>query len=231
MPRPKQRTDALRDHVLHVAIELLAKDGLAGFTTRNVARSARTSTPAVYELFGDKAGLIRGVFFEGFRLLRRYFEPLVETGDPRADLVALAASYRGFLRDHPVLSHVMFSRPFADFDPEPSERAAGSAVRELVVARVARCVDAGLFTADAVDIAHVLVALVQGLAAAEISGRLGTSPASIERRWALGVGAVVDGFASPDAASRPAGERVRAGKPRLARRQIGIRDARRSRTG
>ena len=31
---------------------------------------AQTSTPAVYELFGDKAGLVREVFFEGFRLLR-----------------------------------------------------------------------------------------------------------------------------------------------------------------
>src|SRR6185295_3634828 len=205
MPRPKQRTDALRDHVLQVAIELLAKGGLAGFTTRNVARSARTSTPAVYELFGDKAGLVRGVFFEGFRLLRRTFDRLVETGDPRADLIALAASYRGFIRDHPVLSHVMFSRPFADFDPQPSERAAGSAVRELIVGRVARCVDAGVFTADAVDIAHVLVALIHGLAAAEISGRLGTSQGSIERCWALGVASVVDGLASPRTTGRPSG--------------------------
>jgi AcrR family transcriptional regulator len=227
MPRPKQRTDALRDHVLHVAIELLATGGLAGFTTRNVARSARTSTPAVYELFGDKAGLVRGVFFEGFRLLRRYFDRLVETADPRADLIALAASYREFIRDHPVLSHVMFSRPFADFDPEPSERAAGSAVRELIVARVARCVDAGVFTADAVDIAHVLVALVQGLAGAEISGRLGSSQASIDRRWALGVASVVDGFASPGITDKPAGDGARAGGARQARRQIGMRGVRR----
>jgi AcrR family transcriptional regulator len=228
MPRPKQRTDALRDHVLRVAIELLARGGLGGFTTRSVARAARTSTPAVYELFGDKAGLVRGVFFEGFRLLRRYFDRLDETADPRADLIALAATYRGFLHDHPVLSHVMFSRPFADFDPEPSERAAGNAVRELIVRRVARCVDAGVFTADAVDVAHVLVALVQGLAAAEISGRLGTSPASIERRWALAVASVIDGFASAGAAPRPAGDRARADKRRHAGRQIGIRDARRS---
>lgn len=195
MPRPKQRTDALRDHVLEVAIEILARDGLARFTTRSVARAANTSTPAVYELFGDKAGLVRGVFFEGFRLLRRYFDPLAPTADARADLVALAASYRGFLRDHPVLSHVMFSRPFADFDPEPAERAAGSAVRELIVGRVQRCVDAGVLATDPIDVAHVLVALIQGLAASELAGRLGTSQASIDRRWSLGVAAVVDGFA------------------------------------
>ena len=51
-------------------------DGIAGFTTRRVAQEAETSTPAVYELFGDKAGLVREVFFEGFRLLRRRFDEL-----------------------------------------------------------------------------------------------------------------------------------------------------------
>ena len=71
MPRAKQRTPELRDHVLQVAVAMLASEGVAGFTTRKVAEEAETSTPAVYELFGDKAGLVREMFFEGFRLLRR----------------------------------------------------------------------------------------------------------------------------------------------------------------
>lgn len=209
MPRAKQRTPALRDRVLQVALELLSRAGVAGFTTREVARGARTSTPAVYELFGDKAGLVRGVFFEGFRLLRRYFDRLDESSDPRGDLVRMIAIYREFLRDHPMLAHVMFARPFADFDPGPQERAAGSAVRELIVARVQRCIDAGVFAGDATDIAHVLVALTQGLAAAELAARLGTSPASVDRRWTLAIAAVLDGLAT----ATPA----RGGAPRPAR--------------
>ena len=191
-------------------MELLAKGGVAGFTTRKVARGAATSTPAVYELFGDRAGLVRSVFFEGFRLLRRYLDRLAESGDPRRDVVQLVATYRAFLRDHPMLAHVMFSRPFADFNPGPSERAAGAAVRELIVARVQRCVDAGLFAADATDAAHVLVALTQGLAAAELAGRLGRSRASINRRWALGVSTVLDGLAARTPARRRATARVKA---------------------
>jgi AcrR family transcriptional regulator len=195
VPRAKQRTSALRDRVLQVALELLARAGVAGFTTREVARGAQTSTPAVYELFGDKAGLVRSVFFEGFRLLRRYFARLDESGDPRRDLARSIAIYREFLRDHPVLARVMFSRPFADFDPGPQERAAGAAVREYIVARVQHCIDAGVFAGDATDIAHVLVALTQGLAAAELTARLGTSRASVGRRWTLGIAAVLDGLA------------------------------------
>lgn len=194
MPRAKQRTPQLRDHVLHVAVSTLAAEGVTGFTTRNVAQQAKTSTPAVYELFGDKAGLVREVFFEGFRLLRRHFDQRAESGDPRADLVGVITAFRGFARGNPVLAEVMFSRPFVDFDPGPDELRAGSAVREFIVGRVRRCTDAGILGGDETDIAHVLVALAQGLAAQESAGWLGTSQASRDRRWDLATRAVLNGL-------------------------------------
>jgi AcrR family transcriptional regulator len=194
VPRAKQRTPQLRDHVLHVAVSTLAAEGVTGFTTRKVAQQAETSTPAVYELFGDKAGLVREVFFEGFRLLRRHFDQLAESSDPRADLVGVVKAFRGFARGNPVLAEVMFSRPFVDFDPGPDELRAGSAVREFIVGRVRRCTDAGILGGDETDIAHVLVALAQGLAAQESAGWLGTSQASRDRRWDLATRAVLDGL-------------------------------------
>jgi len=102
----------------------------------------------------------------------------------------------------------MFSRPFADFDPGPDELAAGAAVREFCVARVQRCVAAGLLAGDPTDIAHVLVALAQGLARQEAAGWLGRSAASVDRRWELAVRAVLGGLtpaASPGPAIRDAG--------------------------
>src|SRR5688572_4863936 len=101
MPRAKQRTPELRDRVLQVAVETLADGGVVGFTTRRVAQAAATSTPAVYELFGDKAGLVRGVFFEGFRMLGRHLERVDESDDPRADLVRMAEVFRSFARTNP----------------------------------------------------------------------------------------------------------------------------------
>jgi AcrR family transcriptional regulator len=194
VPRAKQRTQQLRDHVLHVAVSTLAAEGVTGFTTRKVAQQAETSTPAVYELFGDKAGLVREVFFEGFRLLRREFDQLAESSDPRADLVGVIEAFRGFARGNPVLAEVMFSRPFADFDPGPDELRAGGAVREFIVGRVHRCTSEGILGGDDTDIAHVLVALAQGLAAQESAGWLGTSQASRDRRWGLAIRAVLDGL-------------------------------------
>jgi AcrR family transcriptional regulator len=187
----------MRDRLLQVAVATLNTDGIEGFTTRRVAKDAQTSTPAVYELFGDRAGLVREVFFEGFRELGRDLGELVESDDPRSDLVDLITTYRAFVQANPALSQVMFARPFSDFDPGPDERAAGSEVRKLVVRRVRRAIDAGILAGNEVDIAHVLLALAQGLAGQESAGWLGTSATSRNRRWQVGVDAVLDGL-SPD---------------------------------
>ena len=173
---------------------MLADEGVAGFTTRRVAHGAATSIPAVYELFGDKAGLVREVVFEGFRLLRHRLEEQAESDDPRTDLASIIDAFRAFVRDNPVLAEVMFSRPFADFDPSLDELEAGSSVRALIVGRVRRGIDGGIFVGDETDIAHVLVALAQGLAAQETAGWLGTSRASVDRRWNIAFRTMFDGL-------------------------------------
>jgi AcrR family transcriptional regulator len=208
MPRAKQRTRELREHILQIAVAMLAADGVAGFTTRKVAERAETSPPAVYELFGDKAGLVREVFFEGFRLLGGRLARLRESHDPYADLLRAVQVFRIFARDNPVLAQIMFSRPFADFDPGPAELQAGAATREFIVHRVRRCIDAGIIDGDQTDIAHGLLALSQGLAMQEAAGWLGTTRTSVNRRWDLAVRALIAGLgrASPAAGiARPEG--------------------------
>jgi len=196
MPRAKQRTAELRDRVLQAAVDILTTEGVAGVTTRNVAEGAGTSTPAVYELFGDKAGLVREMFFEGFRMLSRRLGELSPSGDPRADMIAVIPVLRVFAQDNPALARLMFSRAFAEFDPGPSERQAGAAVREFIVARVRRCTDAGVIAGDPADIAHVLLAVAQGLILQETAGWLGTSRASMDRRWDLATAVLANGLSS-----------------------------------
>lgn len=151
---------------------------------------AETSTAAVYELFGDKGGLVREVFLEGFRLLRRDLDQLESSDDPLGDLDSVVAGFRVFLRANPVLAEVMFSRPFSDFAPGPPQAAAFAPLVE----RVRRCLDAGLLAGDESDLVHVLVALVHGLATEERYGWLGTAQASIDHRWALAIRATLDGL-------------------------------------
>ena len=172
----------------------LADGGVAGFTTRRVAEEASTSVSAVYELFGDRAGLLREMFFDGFRRLGARFERLRETDDPRDDVLVAVAAYRRFVTDNPQHAQLMFAHAFSDFDPGPDEREAGAAVRRLVVRRVQRCIDAEVLHGDPIDIAHVLFALAQGLALQESGGWLGTTKASVNRRWDLAFAAALDGL-------------------------------------
>ncbi len=196
MPRAKQRTPELRAEVLRVAVDTVAAEGVAALTARRVAAGAGTSTPAVYELFGDKAGLVREVVFEGFASLRQRFDRLRLGDDPRRDLLRTLHAFRDFARDNPALAQLMFARGFADLDPGPADRAAGEATRRFVVERVRRCIAAGVIRGDDRDVAHALLALAQGLAAQESAGWLGRSRASRDRRWDVAVRAMLDGLAT-----------------------------------
>jgi AcrR family transcriptional regulator len=195
VPKAKQRTPELREQVLAAGLRLLAEDGVAALTARRLAHQAGTSPAAVYELFGDKAGVVRALFFAGFAQLGDALAELHESADPLEDLVALAQRYRRFIIEQPALATVMFSRPFASFDPAPEEAAAGTAVREQIVGAVRRALAADALHGDPTDVAHACVALVHGLAAAEAARRLGSSPAAIERRWDVAARALLRGFA------------------------------------
>jgi AcrR family transcriptional regulator len=199
MPKAKVRTPELGEQVLAAALRLVAREGVGALTARRLAAEAGTSPPAVYELFGDKTGVVRAMFFSGFEQLGAALGDAAgaEAGeDPVEELVALAQRYRGFIVEHPALAAVMFSRPFASFDPAPEEAAAGAAVRERIVAAVRRAIAAGRLTGDPTDVAHACVALVHGLAAAESARRLGSSSAAVERRWDVAVRALLRGFAA-----------------------------------
>jgi len=198
MPKPKQRTPALREQVLAAALRILAAEGVAALTARRLAAEAGTSPAAVYELFGDKAGVVRALFFAGFGQLGAALGSREEraSDDPLEQLVGLTQRYRAFIVEQPALAAVMFSRPFASFDPAPDETAAGAVVRERIVGAVRRAIAAGRLHGDPTDIAHACVALVHGLAAAEAARRLGSTPAAVERRWDVAVRALLRGFAA-----------------------------------
>ena len=188
MPRAKQRTPELRDRVLDVAITTLGEEGIARFTTRRVAERAGTSVPAVYELFDDKAGLVRAMFFEGFRLLGAELAKIPQTDSALGDLERLVPVFRLFCRAYPKLAQVMFSRPFADFEPGPGELAAGAAVREIFVGRIQRCVDKGLLGGDPVDRVWRCRKPVAGWEPRRRSsedGRSGLPPCSTASAWRI----------------------------------------------
>ncbi|MEM9035868.1 MAG: TetR/AcrR family transcriptional regulator [Actinomycetota bacterium] len=196
MPRSKERTPELRERILDHALALLAEEGVSGVTTRAVAARAGTSAPAIYELFGDKAGLVRALFFEGYeRLVARFADLRPPTGRP-GDIVDVAVQFRAFALDHPHLFEVMYTRPFASFAPGPEEHRMGAKAQAALVDRATRCVEAGTLRGDPVDISHALLGLGIGLATQETAGWLGRTVADRDRRWERAIDALLAGYSA-----------------------------------
>ena len=195
MPPQKQRTAALRTRIRAEALSLLERSGPVGFRARAVATAADTSTAAVYELFGDKAGLIRSLYDEGFEGLLADLEALAPTDDPAHDVRVLFEEMRRFGRKRPRLFEVMFAQPFEEFRPDEDDRRASDALLQLVVDRVTRWLDDVGSAADPADVARVLVSANRGLVTDENLGFLGSTTISRTRRWNLTFDALLSGIA------------------------------------
>jgi AcrR family transcriptional regulator len=177
------------------AVEQLAEAGLAGLTARSLAARAGTSPAALYELVGDRAALARALAGEGFRRLGEELGAVRESDDPVADVWAVLAAYRRFIRSNQALAEVMFWRPVPEFTPGPDDLAVAAPSRSAVSHRVRRCLEAGRLRGDEADVTDVLVALTQGMVFAEVAGRLGPSTEPVERRWRLALGTLLNGLA------------------------------------
>src|SRR5438270_6409975 len=108
MPPRKLRTKDLREELLRSAVAVLEQEGPFALRARRVASAAGTSTGALYELFGDKTGLVRAIFYEGFKMLAARLDGVDMTNDARADVMALLRASRAFAIEHPMLFEVMY---------------------------------------------------------------------------------------------------------------------------
>lgn len=195
MPPKKQRTATLRARISAEALGLLERSGPIGVRARAVASAANTSTAAVYELFGDKAGLIQSLYDEGFADLLGDLESLAPSDDPAQDVRALFEEMRRFGRKRPQLFEVMFSRPFQEFQPDHGGEGTSDSLLKLVVDRVTRWLDHSGSEADPVDVARVLLSANRGLVTDENLGFLGSTQMSRSRRWNLTFDALLTGIA------------------------------------
>jgi AcrR family transcriptional regulator len=110
----------LRRAVLDAALAVIAADGPAALSLRDLARRAGVSHAAPAHHFGDKAGLLTAIAVEGYQLLGDRMLAAVEH-DRR--LLEFGAAYLQFALDHPAHFEVMF-RPDLYHQDDPELRAA-----------------------------------------------------------------------------------------------------------
>lgn len=174
--------------------EALARDGLDGLTMAQVAERVGVRAPSLYKRVRGRSDLVRLVAQDVLAELRTVLDEAARTGDPAADLRALAVAFRDFARRDPN-AHGLVFLPLPDgVAPDPALVAAAAAP----VLRVA----AALAGPDhALDAARTITAWASGFLRMELAGgfQLG---GDVDEAFAFGVELLSRGLASPTGAGQ-----------------------------
>ena len=106
MPRPEStaRDTSARDprrEILSAASALLYEGGAEGLTIRRLAMRCGYTAPAIYQIFGDKAGLLDAILHEAIDELFERVAKLPDHGEPRERLRTQFREVVRFGREHP----------------------------------------------------------------------------------------------------------------------------------
>ena len=112
MREPVGRGEQARRRVLRAALDVLADDGMSGFTMESVARRAGASKATVYRHWPSSSALLVDAMDAEFRPL-----PDPDTGDLRSDLVALLTAFAVSLIDSPFPKLMAAFTDAAERDP------------------------------------------------------------------------------------------------------------------
>jgi AcrR family transcriptional regulator len=191
MARPVVHNDSLRQDLLAVTAELVDRDGPARVTLRDVASAAKTSTSAVYSLFGGRSQLLTAVVDDGFRSFHESQEAAAPGG-----LSGLGVAYRAWALEHRALYRLMFGGALAAYaDCQPSPEAAASAMEPLMDA-VASAQAAGALQQAPVEMVAVAIwGQVHGLVSLELA-QVGPPAADWAAAYSSALNAVARGWAA-----------------------------------
>lgn len=202
MGRPREHDDVTAARLLEAAARRVHEHGADAVSVRGLAEETGTTTRAIYTLFGSKESLMRALYRTGFETLYRHQAAVPLTGDPEADLVALALAYRRTALDNRHLYGLMFDG-VRGYSPDAEDRE--FARRTLVQVRdaVRAAAASGHLADDARAITLQVWALVHGLATLELQGVFGDAETGA-RYWSDAVTAFVRGHRTRAPTPRPA---------------------------
>ncbi|KRD19986.1 MULTISPECIES: TetR/AcrR family transcriptional regulator [unclassified Streptomyces] len=194
MGRPRTNDTTVGERLVECTTELLATRPQESVTIRSVAAAARTSTAAVYSLFGDKEGLIAAVRDRAVAGLFQALTAVPASENALVDLYALAAAYRRWGREHSHLYATLFGG-VQSFEPSGTV-GTGDPVGPLLAA-IDRAVTESVLEGEATSIAVSLWVTLHGVVTLELAGALEGPTADVTFRSTIH--AALRGWATPAA--------------------------------
>jgi len=108
-----------REEILAAAAALLGEGGEAGLTIRRLALRSGYTSPAIYQEFGDKAGLLDAILQRAVATLAGRLERLSVSASPREAMRAYFKEIVRFGRAHPTHYRLMEALQPDEFSPIP----------------------------------------------------------------------------------------------------------------
>ena len=157
------RRSLVEREILDAAWAVMAQEGVAALSVREVARSVGLRQQSLTYYFPAKQDLLDALFADGIADLKRAFDELPEPRNPAKGVVDVARAFVEYCVSHPDRYHLMFQRTVPGFEPTEKSHAAALEVLAVLVERLAA---AGV--RRAADIA-LFRSLMSGIAAEQIA--------------------------------------------------------------
>ena len=117
------RRRSAREAILEAAWALVAEEGLAGLSLRDLARRAGITTPTVYSYFDSKNAIYDAMFAHAAtEFAERIAEPFGDF-DPLELLVAGVRRFAAFCTSDPARYQLLFQHTLPGFEPSPESYA------------------------------------------------------------------------------------------------------------
>ena len=208
--RPKEHDERTGALLLAAAERVVEAEGQEALSLRRIAVEAKTTTRAVYSLFGSGDGLRAALGTRAFQLLGAGVEALALSDDPTADLVEAGLVFRQFATEHRALFGLAVQMTQTSRSVATRFRPAQAQALSSLRARIERLEARGLLGARSVrEAVFAFHSLCEGLAAVELRQLM---PHGEEASlWRSALTALVIGFAGSRPRREGPGKVVRAG--------------------
>ena len=161
--RAASRRAAVEREILDAAWSLMAREGAAALSVREVARLIGMRQQSLTYYFPSKTALLDALFADGFDDLRRRLQGVPTTGAATDDVVAVAETVAGYCVEFPARYQLMLQRSVPGFRPSERSIEVAATVLDVLLERLA--------SAGVTDDADVVLvrSLISGVASEQLA--------------------------------------------------------------
>jgi AcrR family transcriptional regulator len=201
--RRRRNREEMTNAILAAARAVMAEQGVAALSLREVARRVRMQPPSLYAYFPSKDALYDALFLQALRVYRGYRDQSLGVSGTFWEYVRrMFEDYMRFAQEHPELYRLAYERPVPGFVPSAESMAESLQLLARLEQAAANAIASGEVRSDLTmpQVRDMVIALAHGLTSQHManethlpvgSGRYGglisTAVAMLRAAWSPAV--------------------------------------------